>query len=451
MADQAFSVFGADAHKYRIGPPVSEERICTFESAHGVKLAEHYAAFLTLVGNGSLDAGNKSAAGPFYGIYPLGVGLDDFAGEGSPNLKQQAFVSPDMTQLDWEESTKPLHGEEISNVDYAQEVGRIFGGLLPIGHQGCQSYHALVLNGPHAGRVVNITTDLYLPVFCYESNFLDWYERWLDEIITGVLLKGGPTWFGYTMGGDDEYLLQVYRRSGDRPEKLAALDGFGKLLSISAQSALAMSEIADSADQGLRHRAITILVEFDYARARPHLDKLLKGSSEDQLVACKAIHWHAKERAREWVDAVGPIVAETNGIELFRFASYVIDDSGMDCVGYLSSAAASVDENIRQQAIYTIGKGPKNPQAVEAILKGLTDETPKVVHAALQAHERPFDDRFLGAYAAIATKFEVDEHYVLTNLTHRLRAIGYDSKDAFLSDFRAGRVRKQGFWSRFFR
>jgi len=443
-ADQALSAFGADAHLYRVGPPAPQERIRAFESDHGIKLPKHYAAFLNLVGNGSPHSGSKAAAGPFYGIYPLGFGLDDFANEGPANLTAPTFVSPDMPQADWGESTKRLHGGEISDDEYDREIGRLFGGLLPIGHQGCQSYHALVLNGPHAGKVANINTDLFPPLFCYEDNFLDWYERWLDEIITGVLLKGGPTWFGYTMGGDDEHLLGVYRRSGDRTEKLAALDGFGKLLPISAESALEVSDIADAADQDLRHRAILILAEFDYARARPHLQTLLKGSSEDQLVACKAIHWHAKEHASEWVDVLGPILAETNGVELFRFASYVTDSSGMDCTGYLLSAAANLDESIRQQAIYTIGKGPTNPQAVAAILKALTDKSPKVVHAALQAHERPFDDRFLEAYAAIATRFEVEEHYVLANLSHRLKAIGYDSTAAFLSDFRAGRVRKPG-------
>ncbi|MGE0742643.1 MAG: SMI1/KNR4 family protein [Hyphomonadaceae bacterium] len=449
-ADPAFSVFGASAHKYRIGPPVSEESIRAFESAHEVALPEHYAAFLTLVGNGAPESEITAAAGPFYGIYPLGIGIDEFVGEGSANLNERAFISPDMTQLDWDESTGLLRGE-ISDVAYEQELRRVFGGLLPIGHQGCQSYHALLLNGPHAGRVVNVTTDLFLPVFCYEANFLDWYERWLDEIVSGVLSKGGPTWFGYTMGGDDKYLLQVYRQSGDKTEKMAALDGFGKLTSISPESALVLGEIADSADQDLRHRVITILAEFDYAHARPHLEKLLKGSSEDQLVACKAIRWFAKEHAREWVDAIGPIAAHTNDAELFRFASYVVHDSGVDSIDYLLPAAANPDENIRQQAVYTIGKGPKNSGAVGAILRALTDESPRVVHAALQAHERPFDERFIEAYAAIATRFEVDEHYILTNLNHRLKTIGYDSRDAFLLVFRAGKVRKRGFWSRFFR
>lgn len=451
MADRSLSVFGADAHEYEIGPTVSGERIRAFETDHGIKLPEHYAAFLNLVGNGSPRAKDKSAAGPFYGIYPLGFGIDDFVYEGRGHLKELAFIKPDMTQSEWDEATKLLADEEIPDDEYTNELTRVFGGLLPIGHQGCQSYHALILHGQNAGKVVNIDTEPFRPVFCYENNFLDWYERWLDEIVSGSLLKDGPTWFGYTMGGDDKYLLDVYRRSESKSEKLAALDGFGKLISICADSALEVSKIAQSDDQELRRRATLILAEFDHANARLPLEELLKGPSEDQLTACKAIHRYAKTYAGEWVDWVGPIATKTSDTELFRFASYVLESSGMDCTSYLLPAASHHNEGIRQQAIYAIGRGPKNPQAIEAILIALSDESPSVVHAALQAHEEPFDHRFFEAYVSIIDRFEIDEHHVLTNLNHRLRAIGYDSQAAFVSDFKAGRVRKRGFWTRIFR
>lgn len=195
VADRSLSVFGAAAHKYEIGRTVSGERIRAFETDHGIKLPEHYAAFLNLVGNGSPRAKDKPAAGPFYGIYPLGFGIDDFVYEGHGHLKALPFIKPDMTQPEWDEATKPITDEEIPDDEYSNELMRVFGGLLPIGHQGCQSYHALILQGQNAGKVVNIDTDPFLPVFCYEDNFLDWYERWLDEIISGALLKDGPTWF----------------------------------------------------------------------------------------------------------------------------------------------------------------------------------------------------------------------------------------------------------------
>lgn len=61
--DSDFSRFGADDHKYQLGPPISEETIAAFESRFGVSLPEGYRNFLLWMGNGG--------AGPFYGLYPL--------------------------------------------------------------------------------------------------------------------------------------------------------------------------------------------------------------------------------------------------------------------------------------------------------------------------------------------------------------------------------------------
>jgi len=444
-ADPTFAVFGASSHRYAIGPTVSEAQVRAFETEQGINLPEHYSAFVMHVGNGapSAEGGSYhgSAAGPYYGIFPLGLGVDAFIqGEGG-YLAAPPFVRPDMPQSEWEEAAKSLDDEDRSQEDYDEGCRRLFGGLLPVGTQGCQSYHALVLQGPYAGRVVNVDAERSPPVFGFEANFLDWYERWLDEITSGVLLKDGPYWFGYTMGGDDEQLLKVFNAAEIKAERLAALGGFRKLRSISAKSADEIAGIAAGDDPDLRREAISILTEFAYAQACAPLQGLLSGSEEDQLTACSAIHWFAKEHAADWVDLVGPLSTKTSNIELFRFATYVLEASGQDCSRYLVPAASHADEAIRWQAIYTIGKAAQNSQTIAAILKGLADESPRVVHAALQAHRKAFDDRFIAAYASIARRYEVDENYIHVNLKHHLKAIGYDSIPAFVAAFEQGKVR----------
>jgi len=448
-ADPTFAVFGSSSHKYAIGPAISEAEIRAFEIEHGIELPAHYRAFLKHVGNGTPGGEGRAAAGPFYGIYPLGSGIDAFVFGQGGHLGMPPFVRPDMPQSEWEEVAKPVDTDDIPDDEYARGQSRLFGGLLPIGHQGCQSYHALVLQGPNAGKVVNIDTERYLPVFCFEANFLDWYERWVDEIISGIALKDGPNWFGYTMGGDDAHLLKVFNAADKKSEKLAALGGFGKLTSISAKSADEIAGLAVSDDPEIRGKAVLILAEFAYPQARRPLEELLAGSEAEQLTACQALHRFAKDYAADWVDRVGPIAAKTDNIELFRFASYVLGASGRDCTGYLVPAASHPDEAIRGQAIYAIGKGAQNSDTTDAILKGLSDESPRVVHTALQAHKTAFDDRFIAAYAAIARRFEVDEHYIHANLGHHLKAIGYDSIPAFVTAFERGKVRR-GFWSRLF-
>ncbi|WP_443750227.1 HEAT repeat domain-containing protein [Asticcacaulis solisilvae] len=447
-ADRTFAVFGAESHRYAIGPKVSEAQIRAFETEHGIDLPAHYRAFLTQVGNGTPDRNGRSAAGPFYGIYPFGAKIDAFVYKQNGHLRAQPFVNPDMPQSEWDEAAKPLDADDISDDDYAEGNRRLFGGLLPIGHQGCQSYHALVLQGPNAGRVVNVDVDRYLPQFCFEANFLDWYERWLDEIISGIATKDGPNWFGYSMGGDDEHLLTVFNSTDKRSEKSAALDGFGKLTSISAKSVDEMVRIAASDDPDFRRKAFLILAEFAYPQAHRFLHDHLEGDEGQQLTACQAIHWYAKDHAAEWVDRVGPIAESTSNVELFRFASYVLEASGRDCSRYLVPAASHPNEDIRGAALYAIGKSVQAPDAIDALLRGLSDESPKVVHAALQAHKKALDDRFIAAYASIARRFKIDEHYIHANLGHHLKAIGYDSIPAFVADFEAGKVPRRSFWSR---
>ena len=50
-----------------------------------------------------------------------------------------------------------------------------------------------MLSGENAGKVVYMFDELeYCPQFAGEANFLDWYENWLDSIISGERFSGRP-------------------------------------------------------------------------------------------------------------------------------------------------------------------------------------------------------------------------------------------------------------------
>lgn len=69
------------------------------------------------------------------------------------------------------------------------------------------------------------------PQFAFERNFLDWYERWLDEVISGELVRDESSWFGYNKGGSEEELLTCYLSTPDLEEKADCLAGlFNKKL-----------------------------------------------------------------------------------------------------------------------------------------------------------------------------------------------------------------------------
>jgi len=55
----------------------------------------------------------------------------------------------------------------------------------------------------------------------YETNFLDWYERWLDEIIAGYDIS----WFGTKLPGEEKALIEAYQSTNSDEEKLEARYG----------------------------------------------------------------------------------------------------------------------------------------------------------------------------------------------------------------------------------
>lgn len=195
-SDKGLRVFGASSHKYQINKPVSITEIERFENKCNIKLPSCYKSFLSEIGNGG-DSYMKSGAGPYYGIFPLGKNIDDLIENPEVHLSNQCIIHPELKDEEWKELNKNIDlNDDISNEDYEKERSKIFGGILPITSQGCTYINGLILNGSHRGRILNLDFDFQKPSFTHEKNFLDWYERWLDEVILGKLYES-PSWFGY--------------------------------------------------------------------------------------------------------------------------------------------------------------------------------------------------------------------------------------------------------------
>ncbi|MBO9202117.1 MULTISPECIES: SMI1/KNR4 family protein [Niastella] len=193
-ADEGCDVFCADTHEYLLNVPATEEEVSAFEHKHAIQLPPCYRSFLLVVGNGGIGS-RDSGAGPGYGLYPLGCDADK-----GDYISHDCVLKPDMTINEWESLTVFVHNEEnISNEQYLREARTLFGGILPLGTQGCTYIHALVLNGPHKGRVVNLDYNyLCLPCFSSTINFLDYYEGWLDAVIDGTLRHPNAPEYGYS-------------------------------------------------------------------------------------------------------------------------------------------------------------------------------------------------------------------------------------------------------------
>ena len=430
-ADKDLEVFGASSHKYHLNPPVSEAEVLAFEKKYGVSLPEDYRAFVQTIGDANAQK-LETIAGPYYGLYAFGTQVDDLLYEGSEiYLKAPCALSHDMTQEEWESLSAPLltnEEEEDEEEGYVIEVednyfaerAKVFGGLLPLGSQGCTYYHALVLNGKYAGRVVNVDLDLAQPKFAFETNFLDWYERYLDEVISGQLIDDSPTWFGYYRGEPAEVLLTEYEHTTDRKTQTDCLDGVYHKKPPLEPALLGKIEKLIALNNDDRDFLIEILSQSSYERAKPYLQTLV---TEKPKKVFQFVWWYAQDHCADWVPAVKELLPTIKDEETFNFATYLLaetEDFEEDILPFTDNA----NPQIRSTAYYTLGESEKKEQYLDTFIKGLQETDNDVLRIVIQAIAGMKDERLLPYYKQIAKRFSKDEDYILSNLKWALEPFG---------------------------
>ena len=430
-ADKNLEVFGADAHQYHLNPPVSEAEVLAFEKKYGVQLPECYRAFMLTIG----DAKAKKSdfiAGPYYGLYAFGTSLDSLLYEKIETyLKAPCNLSPDMTQEEWETLSDPLlpseEEEEEDDDKYFAERAKVFGGLLPLGSQGCTYEHALVLNGKYAGRVVNVDLDLAQPKFAFETNFLDWYERYLDEVISGQLMDDSPTWFGYHRGEPAEELLNEYEQTTDRKTQTDCLEGVYHKKPPLEPALLDKIEKLIALDNEDRTFLIEILSQSSYERAKPYLQTLV---TKDPKKVFQYIWWYAQDHCADWVPAVKELLPTITDEETFNFATYLLTEATDDFEEDILPFTDNVNPQIRSTAYYTLGESEKKEQYLDTFIKGLQETDTGVLCTVMQALSKIDDERLLPYYKQIAKRFPEEKDYILSNLERRLASFGLTVEEA---------------------
>ena len=431
-ADKNLEVFGADAHQYHLNPPVSEEKVRAFEKKYGLQLPECYRAFMLTIG----DAKAKKSdfiAGPYYGLYAFGTSLDSLLYEKIETyLKAPCNLSPDMTQEEWETLSDPLlpseeEEEEEDDDKYFAERAKVFGGLLPLGSQGCTYEHALVLNGKYAGRVVNVDLDLLQPKFAFETNFLDWYERYLDEVISGQLIDDRPTWFGYHRGEPAEVLLNEYEHTTDRKTQTDCLEGVYHKKPPLEPALLDKIEKLIALDNEDRTFLIEILTQSSYERAKPYLQDLV---TKDPKKVFQFVWWYAKDHCADWVSVVKELLPTITDERTFDFATYLLTEGDDNFEEVILPFTDNENPQIRSTAYYTLGKSKKREQYLDTFIKGLQETDNGVLCTVMQALSGVEDQRLLSYYKAIAKRFPEEKDYILSNLEYRLASFGLTIEEA---------------------
>ncbi len=210
--DAGYGLFGASTHRYELFPPLTEDKVRSFELLHGVRLPEDYREFLLRVGSGG--------AGPYYGLHSLGKFEHAFGHldglEEEPDgwrqgvgLKPGFLASPFPDHHVWSE---PPEGDDEEGAEELMEKweketwdDQWVAGTLCVAEMGCNNRQILVVSGderghiwtdircdggglhairPNIGREGISSRSAYIPLFLKaeagQMTFLDWYEWWLD-------------------------------------------------------------------------------------------------------------------------------------------------------------------------------------------------------------------------------------------------------------------------------
>lgn len=189
------AIFGANSHSFLLNLPLTETDICTFEQRHSISLPAEYRHFLSAIGNGG--------AGPYYGVFPLGM-MDDSGDKLKPWRENDGFIgllSKSFPLKDEWNDVRGMPSDELLETDeqeYERQLDEfekgywnssLVNGAIPICHQGCALRVWLVLNGEQAGRLWrdgrSDQTGLSPMRLANGSpaRFSSWYSEWLDSAL----------------------------------------------------------------------------------------------------------------------------------------------------------------------------------------------------------------------------------------------------------------------------
>jgi len=185
-----------------MNPVLSASEATAFERDHKIVLPSDYRQFITEVGNGG--------AGPFYGVFPLGV-MDHNLGQ-RPWNEDDGFVGilskPFPFREEWNDRSgypeaELLKGDvteydrQIEQFDERYWSSELVNGAFPICHEGCALRIWLVVTGEQAGRLWEDRRSESAglrPVRLSDGSaatFSEWYKEWLDNCFATA---GQPDW-----------------------------------------------------------------------------------------------------------------------------------------------------------------------------------------------------------------------------------------------------------------
>ena len=192
LREMKADIFGANGHGFQMNPALQESEAASFERDHKIALPPDYRQFLTCVGNGG--------AGPFYGVFPLGL-MDDNL-DFRPRQENDGVVGNLLKPFTFQDEWNDLSGQPDADLlkrnpdEYDRQIelfdarywtSELVNGAVPICHEGCALRIWLVVTGKQAGQLWEDRRSEYAglrPIRLADGSaarFSQWYMEWLDN------------------------------------------------------------------------------------------------------------------------------------------------------------------------------------------------------------------------------------------------------------------------------
>jgi HEAT repeat protein len=346
VKQRRLSCFASDHHHFRLNPPLSEADLRRFETVHAIELPSCYRAFVQHVGNGG--------AGPYYGIYPLDK-WNDFA----------EWVLDDVPS-DFLSRPSPLQPGRNVGLETGSDADLLsaYQGTLSIGTQGCTYAMQLILSGPHRCRVAYVDADGQPPYVVRDPDFLSWYERWLDELLSGYEIS----WFGFgPAGGEAEFFAILADPHSDDEIKGEAACAFARLPCLPDAAATQITDYLSHPLANVRVGACAAVRKFAILAGIERAAELLGDPSPQ--VRCEAVRTLMQLVPDRWADAVSQMMHQETDSDVASSAFRALKDANkLAKVDLLKIIQSSKLDRLRSWAVQALEWSAEDKHLAIALL-----------------------------------------------------------------------------------
>ncbi|HEY3608838.1 MAG TPA: SMI1/KNR4 family protein [Pseudonocardiaceae bacterium] len=168
-ADPEHAAFGAEVHRYLLGPALSVSQVAAFEEPQGVTLPAAYREFVLAVGDGG--------AGPYYGLFRLD-GSDMRPDDRAERMRPSFLATPFPHVEAWNPNASGPDSAEWMNDDEYFDPKWDAGSLIIV-HFGCGAFFRLVVTGSARGQVWFDDRESDGGLMPAARDFFEWYQAWL--------------------------------------------------------------------------------------------------------------------------------------------------------------------------------------------------------------------------------------------------------------------------------